>query len=82
MHHLTPNGIAKIAVFVWAVKSQDANLDIRAFCALHVMHTQCRSKIVDVKNVIKYFGCCGFKPARLAKQISLASKNKRVENWY
>ena len=39
MHHLTPNRIAKIALFVWAMKSQRANLDIRAFCALHEMHT-------------------------------------------
>jgi len=40
MHHLTPNGIAKIALFVWAVKSKDVNPDIKAFCALHEMHTQ------------------------------------------
>ena len=33
MHHLTPNGVAKIALFIWAVKSQDVNLDIRSFCA-------------------------------------------------
>jgi hypothetical protein len=46
------------------------------------MHTQFRNKNVDGKNVIKYFGCCSFKPARGAKQISLASKNKWVENWY
>ena len=76
IHHLTPNGIAKIALFIWAVKSQDVNLDIRAFCALHEMHTQFRNKIVDGKTVIKYFGCCSFKPARGAKQISPASKNK------
>jgi hypothetical protein len=31
MHHLTPNGIAKIVLFIWAVKSQDANLDIITF---------------------------------------------------
>ena len=82
MHHLTPNGIAKIAHFIWAVKSQDVNLDIRALCALHEMHTQFRSKVVDGKNIIKYFGCCSFKPARGAKQISGASKNKWVKNWY
>jgi len=94
MHHLTPNGIVKIALFIWAIKSpngiakiakialQDVNLDIRAFCALHEMHTQFRSKNVDVKTIIKYFGCCSFKPARSAKQISPASKNKWVENWY
>ena len=82
MHHLTPNGIAKIALFVWAVKSQRANLDIGAFCNLHETHTQFRNKTLDGKTIIKYFGCCSFKPARGAKQISPASKNKWVENWY
>ena len=65
-----------------AVKSQDVNLDIMAFCALQETHTQFRSKNVDGKTIIKYFGCCSFKPARGAKQISPASKNKWVENWY
>ena len=46
------------------------------------MHTQSRSKNVDGKTIIKYFGCCSFKPARGAKQISPAFKNKWVENWY
>jgi len=31
IHHLTPNRVAKIALFIWTVKSQDVNLDIRAF---------------------------------------------------
>ena len=39
MHHLTLNGIAKIALFIWAVKSHIVNLDIGAFCTLHEMHT-------------------------------------------
>lgn len=38
MHHLMPNGISKIALFVWAVKSQKLNPDIKAFCVLHEMH--------------------------------------------
>jgi hypothetical protein len=38
--------------------------------------------MVNGKSVIKYFGCCSFKPARGAKQIAPASKNKLVENWY
>jgi hypothetical protein len=68
MHHLTPNGTTKIALFIWAVKSQRGNLDIGAFCSIHEMHTQFQSKIVDGKSVIKYFGCCCFKPARDAKR--------------
>jgi hypothetical protein len=82
MHHLTPNGIAKIALFIWAVKSHRGNLDIGAFCSIHEMHTQFQSKMVDGKSVIKYFGCCSFKPACGAKQIAPASKNKWVKNWY
>ena len=37
---------------------------------------------MDEKTIVKYFGCCSFKPARGAKQISPASKKKWVENWY
>jgi hypothetical protein len=82
MHHLTPNGIAKIALFIWAVKSQRGNLDIGAFCSIHEMHTQFQSKMVDGRSIIKYFGCCSFKQARGAKQIAPTSKNKWLENWY
>jgi hypothetical protein len=82
IHHLTPNGIAKIALFIWAVKTQRGNLDIGAFCSLHEMHTQFRNKNVDGRTIIKYFGCCSFKPTQGAKKISPASKNKWVENWY
>ena len=37
---------------------------------------------MDGKTIVKYFGCCSFKPARGAKQISPASKNNWAENWY
>lgn len=74
VHHLTPNGISKIALFIWAVKSQGVNPNIKAFCALHEMHTQFRNKPVDGKKVIQYFGYCSFKPTRNAKQIPTASK--------
>jgi hypothetical protein len=39
MHHLTLNGMAKIALFIWTVTSQRGNLDIGAFCSIHEMHT-------------------------------------------
>jgi hypothetical protein len=55
MHYLTPNGIAKIALFIWAVKSQRENLDIGAFCSIHEMHTQFRSKTVEGKKCHQIF---------------------------
>ena len=38
MHYLMPNGVSKIALFVWAAKSQKLNPDNKAFCVLHEMH--------------------------------------------
>ena len=51
MYHLTPNGITKIGLFIWAVKSQDANLDIRAFvlsmrCILNLETKWLKGKIL------------------------------------
>ena len=46
------------------------------------MYTQFRNKMVEGENIVKYFGCCSFKPARTPKQIAPAFKNKWVENWY
>jgi hypothetical protein len=36
---------------------------------------------VNGKKIYKYFGCCTFKAARKAKQISPASKNKWSDDW-
>jgi hypothetical protein len=76
MHHLTPNDISKVALFIWVVKSQEVNLDIRALCSLHEMHCQFKNKMVNGTKVINCFGCCSFKPCRGAKQISPATENK------
>jgi hypothetical protein len=81
MHHLTPNGIVKIATFIWAMKSQNLNPSIAAFCEFHELHSQFRIKKVEGRKIYKYFGCCSFKPARGAKQISPAAKNKWPDNW-
>jgi hypothetical protein len=59
--------MAKIALFIWAVKSQRGNLDIGAFLFYSWDAYSIRSKMVDEKSVIKYFGCCSFKQARGAK---------------
>lgn len=63
-------------MFIWVVKSQEVNLDIRAFCSLHEMHCQFKNKMVNGTKVINCFGCCSFKPCRGAKQISPATENK------
>jgi hypothetical protein len=63
-------------LFIWVVKSQEVNLDIRALCSLHEMHCQFKNKMVNGTKVINCFGCCSFKPCRGAKQISPATENK------
>lgn len=64
LHHLTPNGICKIALFIWAVKCQIVEPDVVAFCSLHEMHTQFKHVDIHGKKVTKYFGCSSFKPVR------------------
>lgn len=79
MHHLTPNGVVRLAQFVWAVKSLEANADIGAFCELFEMHTQYKTFELDNQVITKYFGCCSFKTACNAVQISLATKNNLAD---
>lgn len=43
MHHFTPSGISKIALFVWEVKSQNVNPGIKVLCAFDEMHTEFRN---------------------------------------
>lgn len=38
MHQLTPNAIVKLSVFIWAVHSQGAHVDVEAFGWLHELH--------------------------------------------
>lgn len=75
------NGISKIALFIWAMKTPDVTPKINAFCSLHEMHPQFKSVIIDGAMVSEYFGCCGFKPCHDACQIALAMKNKWHDDW-
>lgn len=47
LHHLTSNGISKIALFIWAVKTQDITPNIGALCSRYEMHTQFKSVVVN-----------------------------------
>lgn len=81
MHQLTPNGIVRLAQFIWAVRCQEASADISAFCELFEMHCQFKTKVVDGRVITKYFGCCAFKAARNAVQIAPAIRNKWDVDW-
>jgi hypothetical protein len=75
MHHLTLNEIAKIALFVWAVKSQKENLDIGAFlifmrCKLNSETRWWMAKLLSNTLVA------------VVLSLSPTSKNKWIENWY
>lgn len=68
----------KIALFIWAGKTEELAPNIVAFSALLEMHTQSKSVVVDGLKISNYFGCCNFKPCRDAKQIAPATKNKSL----
>lgn len=66
MHHLAPNGVVRLAQFVWAVKCQEATPDIAGFCELFEMHSQFKNVLIKGRVIMKYFACCSFKTARNA----------------
>jgi hypothetical protein len=44
MHQLTPNAIVRLSIFIWAVRSQGGRIDADAFCKVHDLHYQTKTK--------------------------------------
>jgi hypothetical protein len=38
LHHLTPNAIVRLSVFIWALRSQGVDRNAEAFCRVHELH--------------------------------------------
>lgn len=57
-HQLIPNGIVNLIVYIWAMRSQGARVDAKAFCRIHELHyhTNARPSVKLHNN----FGCYNF----------------------
>jgi hypothetical protein len=57
LHHLTPNAIVRLSVFIWALRSQGMDANAEAFCWVHELHYQTMAR---ADGLHKNFGCYNF----------------------
>jgi hypothetical protein len=43
LHHITPEALIKVGVFIWAMRSQGQELDARCFCNIHELSYQTKA---------------------------------------
>jgi len=81
LHQLTPNAIARIAVYIWMVLSQGVQPTSAAFCHAHELHY--RKKDKDCDGVLRHnnFGCYNFKYRKDAHGPCTASVSKWPIGW-
>jgi hypothetical protein len=57
LHQLTPNAIVRLSVFIWALRSQEAEPLVEAFCRVHELHYQTKAR---EDGLHENFGCYNF----------------------
>jgi hypothetical protein len=60
LHHLTPNAIVRLEIFIWVVRSQGIELYVeaffKAFSQVHELHFQTKA----TRGLHNNFGCYNF----------------------
>jgi hypothetical protein len=57
LHQLTPNVIARLSVYIWALRSQGISANAEGFCRVHELHYQMKAR---ADGLHKNFGCYNF----------------------
>ncbi|TVU06966.1 hypothetical protein EJB05_47003, partial [Eragrostis curvula] len=76
IHQLTPNAIAKLAIYVWACKSQGFEPSVSAFAFTYRVHFQPTSKVRSDS-----FGVINFVHANPKNVPSFGQANKVTSHW-
>ncbi|TVU18626.1 hypothetical protein EJB05_34733, partial [Eragrostis curvula] len=76
IHHLTPNAIAKLAIYVWACRSQGFEPSVSAFAFTHRVHFQPTSKVRSDS-----FGVVNFVHANPKNVPAFGQANKVTSHW-
>ncbi|TVU00022.1 hypothetical protein EJB05_54574, partial [Eragrostis curvula] len=76
IHQLTPNAIAKLAIYVWACKSQGFEPSVSAFAFTHRVHFQPTSKVRSDS-----FGVINFVHANPKNVPAFGQANKVTSHW-
>jgi hypothetical protein len=58
LHQLTPEAIIRIWVYIWAMRSQGQESNVKCFCNLHELSYE--TKAIGKEQYHNNFGCYGF----------------------
>jgi hypothetical protein len=73
LHHLTPNAIVRLSIFIWALRSQGMDPNTEAFCRVHELHYQTKAREDGLHET---FGCYNFAYRKDTKAPVLSYRTK------
>jgi hypothetical protein len=84
LHHITPEAIIRMGIFVWAVRSQGLEPSAKYFCSMHELVYE--TKAMGKEQYHNNFGCYGF-IARPNASYPVPTYRKRwpgawMEEWF
>ncbi|TVU17456.1 hypothetical protein EJB05_33494, partial [Eragrostis curvula] len=87
IHHLTPNAFVQLSKFIWAVRSQNANLSSDAFIPFYSCHLQNKKVPFDNDVFHSQYGLYTFQPryfgkrSRVKKVALIPAQKNRWGEW-
>jgi hypothetical protein len=78
LHQLTPNAIVRLSVYIWALRSQEAEPLAEGFCRAHELHYQTKAREDGLHD---NFGCYNFAYRKDAKYPVISYRTKWPAGW-
>jgi hypothetical protein len=78
LHQLTPNAIVRLSVYIWALRSQEAEPLAEGFCRAHELHYQTKAREDGLHD---NFGCYNFAYRKDAKYPVISYHTKWPVGW-
>jgi hypothetical protein len=79
LHQLTPEALIRVGGFIWAMRSQGLEPDVRCFCNIHELSYQ--TKATGKEQYHNNFGCYGFLPRSEVNYHVLTFWKKWPGSW-
>jgi hypothetical protein len=78
LHQLTPNAIARLSVYIWALRSQGVEPFGEGFCRVHELHYQTKAR---GDGLHENFGCYNFAYRKTMKFLVISYRSKWPAGW-
>jgi hypothetical protein len=78
LHQLTPNAIVRLSVYIWTLRSQEAEPLAEGFCRAHELHYQTKAREDGLHD---NFDCYNFAYGKDAKYPVISYRTKWPDGW-